>query len=178
METHYTQIDLEERCRIKAMKEQRLSHTHIARSPGRDRRTIQRELPRNSNANANGRYKPDSADRRAWVWRLRGSRIARCSRLHESMTSALAMGWTPGQINGRPQRQQGEAVISHASIYRFIYSPAGRKLKGSICPIIIQNANIEDVKGNVKSPSPTGKSLKTERKAPTNAAKEAIGRVI
>lgn len=127
MGRHYNQLDLTERCRLLAMQEQGMTISGIARHLGRDRRTIQRELARNSNAN--GHYRPCTADRQSWVRRLRGSRIVRCSRLHETVTSSLAMGWTPQQISGRLQLEQRGAVISHESIYRFIYSPAGRKLR-------------------------------------------------
>ena len=109
------------------MKEQGLSNTAISRRLGRDRRTIQRELARN--CNSGGDYKPETAERRTWVRRLRGSRIERCSALHQSVTSSLAMGWTPEQISGRLQLVHGAPVISHESIYRFIYSPHGRRLK-------------------------------------------------
>ncbi len=107
--------------------EQGHSISAIASRLGRDRRTIQRELARNTTRT--GGYKPDTADRRAWARRLRGSRLMRCSRLHETVTSALAMGWTPEQISGRLQLEHGCPVISHESIYRYIYSPHGRRLK-------------------------------------------------
>lgn len=127
MGKYYTQLDLEERCRICGMQEAGFSNTKIARILGRDRRTIQRELSRNTNA---GRiYKPDTAHRRSWARRLRGSKIERRSQLYESVTSSLAMGWTPEQISGRLQLEHGDPIISHESIYRFIYSPAGRRLK-------------------------------------------------
>ncbi len=125
MGIHYRQIDLHERCRITAMKEQGFSNAAIARHLGRDRRTIQRELSRNSNRG--GDYVPDTADRRSWVRRLRGSRIERCNHLREAVTSSLAMGWTPQQISGRLQLEQGGPVISHESIYRYIHSPQGRQ---------------------------------------------------
>ncbi len=49
MGPHDIQIDLEDRCRIKAMQEQGVTITGIARHLGRDRGTIQRELSRNGN---------------------------------------------------------------------------------------------------------------------------------
>lgn len=127
MGLHYKQINLEERCRIRGMKEQGISITRIAQALGRDRRSIQRELSRNSNANGN--YEPATAHRRSWARRLRGSKIERCNRLHTIVTSSLAMGWTPEQISGRLQLEQGGPVISHESIYRFIYSASGRDQK-------------------------------------------------
>ena len=107
MGIYYNQIDLEERCRIRGMKEQGFSNSKIARILGRDRRTIQRELSRNSNAR--GESKPDTAERRTWARRLRGSKIERCSKLHHYVTSCLAMGWTPEQISGRLQHAYGHS---------------------------------------------------------------------
>ena len=127
MGKHYNQIDLEERCRLRGLMEQGFSMTKIAHYLGGDRRTIQRELGRN--ASAKGEYKLNTADRRAWARRLRGSRCERCSQLHETVTSSLAQGWTPQQISGRLRLERGEPVISHESIYRYIYSPHGRRLK-------------------------------------------------
>ena len=127
MGIHYKQIDLEERCQLRGMIEQGFSITKIAHHLGRDRRTIQRELSRNSTAK--GEYKPDTASRFSWARRLRGSRCQRCSQLHETVTSSLAMGWTPQQISGWLQHKHGVAVISHETIYRYIYSPHGRQLK-------------------------------------------------
>ena len=127
MTKHYRQIDLEERCRIRGMMEQGYSITKISHHLGRDRRTIQRELARNGGRS--GDYKPDTAHRRCWARRLRGSRIERCSLLHETVTTSLALGWTPQQISGRLKWEQGAPVISHESIYRYIYSPHGRRLK-------------------------------------------------
>lgn len=127
MGRHYRQIDLEERCQLRGMIEQGFSITKIAHHLGRDRRTIQRELSRNSTAK--GEYKPDTASRFSWARRLRGSRCQRCSQLHETVTSSLAMGWTPQQISGWLQHKHRDAVISHETIYRYIYSPHGRQLK-------------------------------------------------
>lgn len=59
MGIHCRQIDLEERCHLRGMIEQGFSITMIAHHLGRDRRTIQRELSRNSTAT--GEYKPDTA---------------------------------------------------------------------------------------------------------------------
>jgi IS30 family transposase len=39
----------------------------------------------------------------------------------------LAMGWSPEQIAGRLKREHGRIVISHESIYRFIYHKSAQK---------------------------------------------------
>ena len=60
----YSQLTLEERCRLCGLMEMELSKTEIARRLGRHRSTIDRELARNSNLDG---YRPDTADRRGQV---------------------------------------------------------------------------------------------------------------
>jgi Helix-turn-helix domain len=70
----------------------------IACRLGRHRGTIYREIARNRCVD---QYRPASADRMAWVRKLRGSRIARSTRLNDYVGDLLAMGWSPEQIAGR-----------------------------------------------------------------------------
>ncbi len=97
MGTRYNHFTLEERCRLAAMIEMGLPVTEIALRLGRHRGTIHRELERNRNVDG---YRPDSADRRAWARKLRGSRIERSTRLGNHVRDCLAMGWSPEQIAG------------------------------------------------------------------------------
>ena len=120
----YSQLTLEERCRLCGLMELELSKTEIARRLGRHRSTIDRELARNSNLDG---YRPDTADRRAWVRRLRGSRIDRSTRLGDHVRDRLAMGWSPQQIAGRMELDGEDHSVCAASIYRHIFSPAGRR---------------------------------------------------
>lgn len=64
----------------------------------RHRSTIDRELRRNRCAEG---YGPDSAGRRAWARKLRGSRIERSTRLRAHVEDRLAMRWSLEQIGGR-----------------------------------------------------------------------------
>ena len=85
----YSHLSLEERCRLRGMMEMSLSISEIARRMGRHRSTIRRELARNRCADG---YRPDSAARRAWARKLRGSKIARSTRLRGHVEDRLAMG--------------------------------------------------------------------------------------
>jgi IS30 family transposase len=89
MGQRYSHLSLEERCRLRGMMEMGLSFSEIARRLGRHRSTIRRELDRNRSSNG---YRPDSAARRAWARKLRGSRIARSTRLRAHVEDRLAMG--------------------------------------------------------------------------------------
>lgn len=124
MGQRYSQLTLEERCRLRGLMEMELPKTEIARRLGRHRSTIDRELARNSNVNG---YRPDTADRRAWARRFRGSRIERSTRLSAHIEDRLAMGWSPEQIAGRMELEEVEHSVCAESIYRHIFSPAGRR---------------------------------------------------
>ena len=115
MEQRYSHLNLEERCRLRGMMEMGLSIGETGRRLGRHRSTIQRELARNRCADG---YRPDSAERRAWARKLRGSRIARSTRLRAHVEDRLAMGWSPEQIAGRMELDGSEHAISAELIYR------------------------------------------------------------
>src|SRR5512134_3473340 len=124
MGTRYGHLTLEERCRLCGLMEMGLSRSEIARRLGRHRTTIHREIRRNRCVNG---YRPDSADRRAWARKLRGSRLGRSIRLRTYVEDRLAMGWSPEQIAGRMEREEKDYALSAASIYRHAYSPVGRR---------------------------------------------------
>jgi IS30 family transposase len=98
----------------------------IAGRLGRHRATIHREIGRNRCV---GGYRAGSAGRRAWARKLRGSRIERCTRLRVYIEDRLAMGWSPEQIAGRMELEGSQHGVSAESIYRFVYSPAGRRAR-------------------------------------------------
>jgi transposase, IS30 family len=124
MGTNYTHLELEERCRLRGLMEMGLGIGEIARRLGRHRTTIHREIARNRCV---GGYRPDSAERRAWARKLRGSKIERSTRLRVHVEDRLAMGWSPEQIAGRMEFEGSEHAISAESIYRHVYSPGGRR---------------------------------------------------
>ncbi len=124
MGTRYSHLTLEERCRLRGLMEMGLGVSAIACSLGRHRATIHREIGRNRCVDG---YRPDSAARRAWARKHRGSRIERSTRLREHVEDRLAMGWSPEQIAGRMELERVEHRVSVESIYRHVYSPVGRR---------------------------------------------------
>src|SRR5512138_3687849 len=124
MGTRYSHLTLQERCRLRGLMEMGLGRSEIARRLGRHRATIHREIRRNRCVDG---YRPDSADRRAWARKLRGSRIGRSIRLRTYVEDRLAMGWSPEQIAGRMELEGPEYTVSVETIYRHAYSPAGRR---------------------------------------------------
>jgi IS30 family transposase len=123
----YGQLSEQERCAIFRLHAGGISRGEIARQLGRHKSTIGRELRRNALPSG---YQPVAAQRMAGARRRRGTKIGRSSQLRETVDDQLlAMGRSPEQIAGRLEREQGKPVISHESIYRYIYSPLGRRQK-------------------------------------------------
>lgn len=137
----YQQLQEWERSEINRLLCLGRSRAEIGRQLGRDRSTIHREIGRNTLPRAGPRlerrgrpraiYRPVAAERRAQRLRhtRRGTKIGRLSQLGAHIRDHLAMGQSPEQIAGRLRLDQGRAMISHESIYRFIYSRAGRREK-------------------------------------------------
>ena len=117
MGKNYKQLRLEERYRIAHLQAEGRSIRQIAAIMDRSASTISRELIRNRGAN----YKPSYADEQAWARRWRGSRLERQPSLQKHVVDRLVMGWSPQQIAGRLKLDDSNILISHESIYRFIY---------------------------------------------------------
>jgi transposase, IS30 family len=62
--------------------------------------------------------------RRRWDGRFK---LARQADLRDSVGKSLAMGHSPEQIAGRLALEHGRVIISHESIYRFIYHRTAQK---------------------------------------------------
>lgn len=127
----YGQLSLEERVEIYRLHADGRSQNQIASALDRAPSTISRELRRNSRPTKvwPGGYEPVRAQqlaerRRQWDGRFK---LARQTDLRNSVGKSLAMGHSPEQIAGRLARQHGRVIISHESIYRFIYHRAAQK---------------------------------------------------
>ncbi len=125
----YDQLTLEERCEIARRREAGCSIRQIAAALGRSPSSISREVKRNGSAK--GAYKPVLAGDLTKVRRWRGSRLERDEGLQGQVLDRLALGWSPEQVAGRLAREQGRPVISHESIYRFIYAQIRRTNDGA-----------------------------------------------
>jgi transposase, IS30 family len=120
MGTTYDQLSLDERCEIYRLHTGGKSGRAIARALNRAPSTICRELARNSGTQVG--YKVEWAMTQARARRCRKLYRLECSStLRELVLDGLAMGWSPEQIAGRLELEQGKVVISHESIYRYIY---------------------------------------------------------
>ena len=120
----YAQLSLEERCAIARLREAGQSLRQIAAALDRPPSTVSRELKRNSGSHVG--YRPAYADQQARARRWSGSRLERDDGLREAVLDRLADGWSPEQIAGRLALEAGGKVISHETIYRFVYAQMKR----------------------------------------------------
>jgi IS30 family transposase len=115
----YNQIDLEERCEISRLYSSGASIRQIAAAMDRQPSTIAREIKRNISRQSG--YLPVYAEKQSRARRWSGSKLERNKVLRETVLSRLKQGWSPEQVAGRLAREAGKRVISHETIYRFIY---------------------------------------------------------
>jgi IS30 family transposase len=120
----YEQLSLEERCEIARLQADGRSIRHIAAALDRAPSTIAREVRRNAGRQVG--YKPSYAQEQTQARRWSGSRLEREPDLRRAVLEGLARSWSPEQVAGRLARQAGRKVISHESIYRFIYAQIAR----------------------------------------------------
>jgi transposase, IS30 family len=120
----YQQLSLEDRCEIARLFANGSSVGQIAAALDRSPSTISRELKRNRGAQVG--YRPSYAHQQTRARRWKGSRLEREAGLRAAVMERLASGWSPEQIAGRLEREQGRKVISYESIYRFIYAQLAR----------------------------------------------------
>ena len=132
MGCHYDQLSDAERNAIGRLHAAGQSQSQIAAILCRHKSTISRELRRNSLPSRDwpaGRYDAaraiDLTQRRRR--RSRGHKLARQPALRDQVRDFLAMGWSPEQIAGRLTLEHGRTLISHESIYRFVYHRTAQK---------------------------------------------------
>src|SRR6478752_4298717 len=127
----YGQLSLEERVEIYRLHAGGKSQNQIASALDRAPSTINRELRRNSRPTKvwRGGYEPVRAQQLAERRRRQDGRfkLARQPDLRDCVGKSLAMGHSPEQIAGRLALEHGRVIISHESIYRFIYHRSAQK---------------------------------------------------
>lgn len=120
----YRQLSLEERCSIARLRAAGQSLRQIAAALHRQPSTIAREVKRNSGKMIG--YQPGHAQSQTAARRWSGGKLERDDDLRHTVLQRLAEGWSPEQVAGRLAREAGERVISHETIYRFVYAQLRR----------------------------------------------------
>lgn len=121
MSKTYIQLTEAERELIATMQWEGKGPSEIARTIGRDKGTISRELNRNASTEY-GCYTPCQAHKRSIQRKLtaRHSRpLLKNKKIQQYVRRKLRLGWSPEIIAGR-LKETGQ-LISHEAIYQFIY---------------------------------------------------------
>jgi IS30 family transposase len=131
MGRQYAQLTVEERVEIHRLHAAGESRRAIGARLGRSPATISRELRRNSLLTKAwpGGYAPLRAQALTERRRQRGRphKLTSSPQLRAAVRAYLEQGWSPEQIAGRLRRVHGQTVLSHESIYRFIYHRSAQK---------------------------------------------------
>ena len=125
----YRQISIEEREKIYQFLKTDISLTKIASHLGRHKSTICREISRNQSEKLG--YLPDRANNLSLGRKNRNlSKIEKNPNLKKYIIDKLSLDkWSPEMIAGRMKHEKLPASISHETIYQYIYSYPGQKLK-------------------------------------------------
>ena len=116
----YHQLTPGERYMLAALRRQGYNQSEIARSLGRHRSTVCREVRRNS-TRADGRYRATTAQERTNGRRSRSRRNSRFGAGDFALIDELlCRQWSPEQVAGH-LRRMGQLLISHETIYRHVW---------------------------------------------------------
>jgi IS30 family transposase len=127
---HYSHLIEEQREALAKLRLEGLSMTACAVALGVDKSTVSRELKRNTAAVALGVYLPDRAQN------LYRGRRASCHPkvkmddpvFRKNIMVLVSKGWSPETIEGRLKQQKEKKIISHETLYEWIYeSEIGRR---------------------------------------------------
>jgi IS30 family transposase len=136
MSKNYVQLTEAERELIATMQWEGKGPSDIARTIGRDKGTISRELRRNASTEYSC-YTPCQAHKRSIQRKLtaRHSRpLLKNKKIQQYVRQKLKLGWSPEIISGR-LKKAGQS-ISHEAIYQFIYhrdTPDREQLISQLC---------------------------------------------
>jgi transposase, IS30 family len=120
----YRQLTPDERYMLAALRRQGCNQSEIARSLGRHRSTVCREVRRNS-TRADGHYRPFTAQERTNGRRSRSRRNQRFTAEDFALVDELLRRqWSPEQVAGY-LRRAGQLAISHETIYRHVWRDKG-----------------------------------------------------
>lgn len=129
MKKNYRHLTDQDRIFLRVMLEKNFSKEKIANILKVNRSTIYRELKRNCFKHWRTGidiYWSDTAHQNYLDRRKRKTKLDKDKNLKDYVHAKLKSGWSPWQIEGRLKSEnEGQCIISHETIYRYIYSDYG-----------------------------------------------------
>jgi len=125
---NHTKITATERDQIGILKAKEVSISEIALKLGRSKSSISEEIRLGS---FKGDYVPIHAQALAEARRVKSHKREplKSPEIYAYVLEKLRDGWSPEQVAGRKNKEEGKKVISYETIYRFIYEPKNKSLK-------------------------------------------------
>ena len=126
----YTHFSKEERAELSILKKKGYSLRSIAEAMEKSHSSLSRELRRNRVC---GRYDPKKAHHKAYVKRkyskYQGMKVASDSEIQNFVKKKMEVdGWSPGNIAGRFNSENGKKILGKDAIYKYLYSARGQYL--------------------------------------------------
>ncbi len=119
----YSHITRDDRVSLAQLLWAGKNHTEIAERLGKEKGAIGREIQRNKDDD--GIYRGTHAHKRAMARRKnakkKGRKIANDKTLRQYIIRKLKLHWSPEQIAGRRKHEHEKVIISHETIYVWIY---------------------------------------------------------
>lgn len=135
MKDQYHHLTLNDRDRIKLLREDGFSMRKIANVLGIAHSTVSREVRRNARGNYShhGRprsYDPAVAHHKAYLRRhlasFQGKKLETTPALRQYVVAGLKAGWNPDEISGRLKYTAAVEYVSKTTIYEWLYSARGQ----------------------------------------------------
>lgn len=119
----YTHIKPAQQVELAVLLRAGLRQSEIALILGKDPSSVSREIKRNKTDE--NKYNARIARQKTKVRRLKANKrfrkITRNKRLKRYIIRKLRKYWSPEQIAGKLKKKYGKTIVSHETIYRFIY---------------------------------------------------------
>lgn len=123
----HNKIQASERDQIALLLASKTPLREIARKLGRAFSSIREEVKRNSHGGVYTSIKAEDISRSRNVTSRKTNPLKNPD-IYKYVFDKLRCGWSPEEISGRLKRDNdGKAVICHETIYRYIYSPQGKR---------------------------------------------------
>lgn len=126
----YTHFSKEERSELSILRQKGYSLRAIGEVLGKSHSSLSRELRRNKGT---GNYEPQKAHHKAYVKRkdskYQGMKVRSDDKIQTYVEVKMKEdGWSPENIAGRLNYEQGGKIIGKDAIYKYIYSHHGQSL--------------------------------------------------